>query len=118
MAENIWFKNNCPATGGYWLGTVTPNARYNKKIMDINKLKTSHEYRQFLNKNSITFMKNALDESIKLNKCDKDPHGSVMISELATVNKPVKDMKLHSRCDYVADGERCQNGIPADSHLW
>ena len=118
MAENIWFKNNCPATGGYWLGTVTPNARYNKKIMDENGIKTSHEYRQLLYKNSVAFMKKSLEESKKLNKCDKDPHGSVMISELAQVNKPVKDMILHSICDYFTDGERCQNAIPIDGHLY
>ena len=107
--ENIFFgpKNTCPATGLPWRGTVNPNAKFNHSIMKKNKLTTSYEFRQFLHKNALSMMKNNLDESIKLNKCLKDPHGDVIIPQITYPNEKVN---MHTRCDYFEKDE-CKNAI-------
>ena len=107
--ENIFFgpEHSCPARGLSWRGAVIPNSCHDKAIMKKHKLKTSFEYRQFINKNALSMMKENFDNAVKENTCKNDPHGEVIIPQMSMPNEKVT---LHTRCDYFEKDE-CKNAI-------
>ena len=63
---------NCPAlmSDGRFITNYFPNQVFNQTIKNLNKIKTSHEYRMFLQKNGQSMMKKETENLVKKNSCN------------------------------------------------
>ena len=126
--DNIHYMSECPALGMPFTGTIyLRNRDLNKKIMEDNKLKSSYEFRKFLQKNAVSLMKNDYEKRIDYNgathHCKKDPHGGIVdikgvIGHEGIDNMPLQTMEkgqqyqLYSKTEPRMD-TRCNDTVPS-----
>ena len=70
--DNRYFKFNCPAlmSDGRLITTYLNNNEVNQFIAKSNNLKTSNEYRKFLQENALQIINNERNLIIKKNTCN------------------------------------------------
>ena len=72
--DNRYFNYGCPALmqDARFITNYQQNRTFEQNIRNVNKIQTSHEYREFLQKNAETIMSNEQAFMVKANTCSLD----------------------------------------------